>query len=147
MESKRNKFKIRKVAIENDEWKAQALSVYENLLFVEPASKHPHAYFAAYKGRQMAGHSIVLHSDGRWILDGLRVKPEHREQGIGKALTEARIRYAVSKGAKEIWYCCADDNLVTICCHVRFGFKKICPAHHECSPKTAHWYKLNITTQ
>ena len=78
-------------------------------------------------------------------MDGLRIKTEFRERGIAKALTRARISYAVRNGAKEVWYSCHDDNLMTICCHVSFGFRKVCPPRHNCTPATAHWYKLKVT--
>ncbi|PIS47788.1 MAG: hypothetical protein COT17_01620 [Elusimicrobia bacterium CG08_land_8_20_14_0_20_51_18] len=144
MKSSGKKFKISRVIEENGAWKAGAFRIYGDLSFIEQTSKHPHAYFAAYQSGKMAGHAIVLCSDGRWILDGLRVDPKHRERGIGKALTGARIRYAVSKGAKEIWYCCAADNLLSTCCHTRFGFKKVRPASKRESPELSHWYKLDV---
>jgi GNAT superfamily N-acetyltransferase len=104
-----------------------------------------HVYFAAYAADEIAGHSVLYFSKGRWIMDGLRVKPEFRERGIAKRLTEARIRHAAGQGAKEVWYSCDDGNLVTICCHVRFGFEKICHDKHHCTAATAHWYRLKIT--
>jgi L-amino acid N-acyltransferase YncA len=80
-------------------------------------------------------------------MDGLLVKPEFREMGIAKRLTEARIRYAAGEGAQEIWYACDDGNLVTICCHLRYGFEKVCAEGEHCTLATAHWYRLRITPE
>ncbi len=107
-------------------------------------TKLDHAYFAARAGKKLAGHSEIYFDHGRWVLDGLRVAPEFRERGVAKRLTAARILYAAGRGAKEVWYACDDGNLVTICCHLRFGFKKVCPAGHSCNAATAHWYRLKV---
>ena len=112
---------------------------------VKKIGRKAHAYFAAWSGEELVGHSVVYFEKGRWIMDGLRVSPEFRQKGIAKRLTEARIRHAVGQGAKEIWYACEDGNLVTICCHLRYGFGKICPGSHHCTAATAHWYRLTIT--
>ena len=137
--------KIRRVQPEDAGWRRQFKAFYADC----PAPKHDpkpeHAYFAAYNGKTIVGHSEIYREDNKWIMDSLRVKSEFRERGIAKALTRARIAYAVSNGAKEVWYISHDDNLMTICCHVSFGFRKVCPIHHHCTPATAHWYRLKIT--
>ncbi len=135
---------IRQVRKEDREWRARFEAFYEGY-DIRRVDGLPHVYYAAYAGDEIAGHSVIYFSDGRWIMDGLRVKPEYRERGIAKRLTEARLRYAISRGAKEIWYSCDDGNLVTICCHLRFGFEKICPDRHHCTAATAHWYRLKVT--
>lgn len=136
--------KIRKISRERGEWRTRFEAFYAGLP-VKPMDGLPHAYFAAYAGEEIAGHSVIYFEKGRWVLDGLRVKPEFREKGIAKAMTEARLQHAISQGAKEVWYSCDDGNLVTICCHLRYGFKKVCPDSHNCNPATAHWYRLRIT--
>ncbi len=134
---------IRRVEAEDRDWKRQFNAFYAD----NPPTKHnlkcSHAYFAAYNGREIVGHAVVYKEDGKWIMDALRVKPEFRQQGLGKALTKARIRYAIDHGAKDIWYSCHDDNLVTICCHIQFGFKEAHTAPHHCEP--GHWYRLKVT--
>jgi GNAT superfamily N-acetyltransferase len=137
---------VRRVPRENGEWKTRFTAFYADCGF-KPMDGLDHAYFAAYSGDEIAGHSVVYFKDGRWVLDGLRVKPEFRERGLAKRLTEARIRYALGRGATEIWYSCDDGNLVTICCHVRYGFEKVCPDSHKCTVATAHWYRLRITPE
>ena len=136
---------IRKVDKEDADWKRRFEEFYAGCGVHRHGRKLAHAYFAAYSGHELVGHSEIFHVGGKWIMDALRIKTEFRERGIAKALTRARIVYGIGKGAKEIWYSCHDDNLMTICCHVGLGFKKVCPAHHHCTTTTAHWYKLRIT--
>lgn len=135
---------VRKVSKEDKEWRTRFEAFYSDC-DIKRVDGLEHAYFAAYSGEEIAGHSVIYLENGRWTMNGLRVKPEFREKGIGKLLTEARIRYAAEKGAKEVWYSCDDGNLVTICCHLRFGFEKICPDRHHCTAATAHWYRLKVT--
>ncbi len=135
---------IRRVLKESGEWKTRFAAFYSGCE-VKDVTGLDHAYFAAYAGDEIAGHSVIYLQDGRWVMDGLRVKPEFRERGIAKALTEARIRYALSRGAREVWYTCEDGNLVTACCHVRFGFRMVCDNEEKCTPATAHWYRLRVT--
>ncbi len=135
---------IRKVENEDAEWRRGFDAFYAGRP-VKELGRLPHAYFAAYAGDELAGHSVIYRARGRWVMDGLLVKPEFRERGIAKRLTEARIRYAVENGAKEVWYACDDGNLVTICCHLRFGFEKVCPGGRRCTAATAHWYRLKVT--
>lgn len=135
---------VKKIARESGEWRTRFEAFYSDCE-IKRVDDREHAYFAAYSGDEIAGHSVVYLEEGRWILSGLRVKPEFRERGIAKLLTEARISYAIGKGAGEIWYACDDGNLVTICCHVRYGFEKICPETHHCTAATAHWYRLKVT--
>jgi len=135
---------VRRVAGEDLAWRRAFESFYEGR-HVRRLEGQPHAYFAAYSGGELAGSSVVYLENGRWIMDALLVKPEFRERGVAKRLTAARIRYAARQGAGEIWYACDDGNLVTICCHLRFGFEKVCPDKHRCTVATAHWYRLKLT--
>lgn len=134
---------VRRVETEDRDWKRQFADFYADTQPPKRTLKYPHAYFAAYNGREIVGHAVVYNENGRWIMDGLRVKPEFRQQGIAKSLTRARIRYAIDQGADEVWYSCHDDNLVTICWHLRFGFKEVCAAPHHSDP--GHWYRLKLT--
>ncbi|MFA6434948.1 MAG: GNAT family N-acetyltransferase [Elusimicrobiales bacterium] len=138
---------IRRVQPEDAGWKRRFKAFYADCPVPRRAPEQEHAYFAAYNGKTIVGHSEIYLEDGKWIMDGLRVKTGFRERGIGKALTGARIAYAAANGAKTVWYNCHDDNLMTTCCHIGFGFKKICPPGHNCTPATAHWYRLGITKQ
>ena len=134
---------IRKIEQEDAGWKARFRIFYSDCV-VKKLGRKPHAYFAAYSGEEIAGHSVIYRANGRWVLDGLRVKAEFREMGIAKRLTEARIRYAIMQGAEEVWYSCDDGNLVTICCHLRYGFEKVCTDKKSLDAKKSHWYRLKI---
>lgn len=136
--------KVALVASEDAAWRRAFKAFYADCPR-QSRDGQDHAYFAAWAGRKLAGHSEVYFDGERWVMDGLRVAAEFRERGVAKKLTAARIRYAIARGAKEIWYACDDGNLVTICCHLRFGFKKVCPTGHTCSAATAHWYRLKVT--
>jgi ribosomal protein S18 acetylase RimI-like enzyme len=138
-------FKIRQIKAETPAWRAAFDESYSDCRVKELAAGQPHAYFAAFAGDTLAGHCVIYHEDGRWVMDGLRVKPEFRQMGVAKRLTAARLAYAVKQGAKEVWYSCDDGNLVTICCHKYYGFEKVCPAGHKCSVQTSHWYRLAVT--
>ncbi|MDA8130432.1 MAG: GNAT family N-acetyltransferase [Elusimicrobia bacterium] len=135
---------IRKITRESGEWKTRYAAFYADF-DLKDVDGLDHAFFAAYSGEEIAGHSVVYLEEDRWVLDGLRVKPEFRERGIAKALTAARIRYAAGRGAKEVWYSCEDGNLVTTCCHLRFGFEKMRKEGPACRAGTANWYRLKIT--
>jgi len=135
---------VRKVEHEDAAWKARFEAFYSGC-DIKKVGRSKHAYFAAYSGDELAGHSVLYREKGRWVMDGLRVLPEFRERGIAKQLTEARIRHAIEKGATELWYSCDDGNLVTICCHLRYGFEKVDAAGHHTDSTSAHWYRLKIT--
>lgn len=138
---------IRRVAVEDAAWKKQFDAFYRDSPPPKPTLAMPHAYFAAYCGGGIVGHSVVYKKRSRWTLDGLRVKPEWRERGIAKALTASRIRYAIENGAREIWYACEDGNLVTTCCHLRFGFEKVSPKGRNSTPAALNSYRLIVTAE
>ncbi|MDD5207865.1 MAG: GNAT family N-acetyltransferase [Elusimicrobiales bacterium] len=133
-----------KVEHEDAAWKARFLAFFSGC-DIKKVGRKAHTYFAAYSGEEIVGHSVVYFENGRWVMDGLRVNPEFREMGLAKRLTEARLRHTIEQGAKEIWYACEDGNLVTICCHLRYGFEKVCPHNHHCNAATMHWYRLKVT--
>ena len=132
---------------ESRAWKKKFNAFYAD----HPPPKHtlalPHVYFAAYRGGEIIAHSVIYRKRSKWMLDGLRVKPQWRERGIAKALTAARIRYAIKNGAKEIWYTCADENLVTICCHLVFGFQKASPRGRASAAAKIHHYRLKVSDE
>ncbi len=145
MTSDLNGIIIQRIRLEDAAWKRQFKAFYSDCPALRRGRERSHAYFAAFSGDTLVAHSEIYREDDKWILDGLRVKTEFRERGIAKALTRARILYAAENGAKEIWYNCHDDNLMTTCCHISLGFIKVCPVRHNCTPATAHWYKLKVT--
>jgi len=104
-------------------------------------------YFAAYFNDILVGHSALVRENGKWILEGLRVRPEFREKGIGKKLTEIRVNCAISQKAKSVWYLARDKNLVSICCHMKLGFQKHCGDKPDCKITDVVWYKLDLTPE
>jgi ribosomal protein S18 acetylase RimI-like enzyme len=61
---------------------------------------------------------------GGWYLIGLVVAPAHRGRGIGRALTDARIAYALER-APEVWYFTALDNHASLHLHAALGFTEV----------------------
>jgi ribosomal protein S18 acetylase RimI-like enzyme len=59
-----------------------------------------------------------------WYLIGLIVAPEHRGAGIGLALTDARIRWALER-APEVWYFTGTANTASYAMHARLGFEEV----------------------
>ncbi len=146
METTATKITIRHLNTNSADWKNDFSNLYPNPLFIEKALNYPHAHFAAFNGEEIVGHALIQYIDSKWVLGTLIVKAEFREQGIGKGLTQVRIDYAKNLGIKKLWYEAKNDNLVSICCHVGVGFKKICPqGQAHCTPATAHWYSMKIS--
>ncbi|OGS07824.1 MAG: hypothetical protein A2270_01130 [Elusimicrobia bacterium RIFOXYA12_FULL_51_18] len=102
-----------------------------------------HAYFGAFHDEKIIGFSVVLKTD-KWILDALFVHPDHRGRGIAGELTKARLAFARQNGAKEIWYCCGDQNTTSLSSHKGYKFVKVRKATPEEAPAPSHWYKMNI---
>lgn len=146
MEAIEAKIIIKQIKTETADWKNEFTDLYPNQSFIENALNYPHAHFAAFNGKKIVAHALIQYREDRWVLGALIVKAEFREQGIGKALTQARIDFAKKLGIKKLWYESKNANLVSICCHVALGFNKIC-AHGQahCTPATTHWYNLEIS--
>jgi GNAT superfamily N-acetyltransferase len=58
-------------------------------------------------------HMQMLDQTEAW-LEGLRVNPSYRQQGIGRALNEAAMAAAMQRGATAIRLAVADDNIASI---------------------------------
>jgi len=140
------KIKFLQITKKTKKWERDFNNFYKGC-FLPPHIKDSDAvYFAAYFGNIMVGHSAIRKSNEKWILEGLRVIPQFREMGIGKKLTEMRISYAISQKAENIWYMDIDKNLVSLCCHMKFGFIKT-KEKPDSKIKDAIWYKLDLTPQ
>jgi len=59
-----------------------------------------------------------------FYLNGLIVVPEHRGQGLGSRLTEARIAW-VAERASQAWYFTDAANEVSIRLHANLGFREV----------------------
>lgn len=59
------------------------------------------------------------------FIEGWFVLPEHRRQGLGKALVQAAENWAASRGCIEIASDTQIDNRVSIAAHERLGYKQV----------------------
>jgi predicted N-acetyltransferase YhbS len=59
-----------------------------------------------------------------WYLIGLIVAPAHRGRGIGLALTQARVDWALEH-AGEAWYFTGTANAASFALHARVGFEEV----------------------
>lgn len=59
-----------------------------------------------------------------WYLSGLIVSPDRRRLGIGRAMTEYRIRWLVPR-TDVAYYFVNSDNRASIDLHAEFGFREI----------------------
>ena len=59
-----------------------------------------------------------------YYLMGLVVRPDHRRQGVGAALTRARIDW-ILKRADAAWYFANARNAASIALHEPFGFEEV----------------------
>ena len=145
MEATKNKTIINHITVEPNNWKNEFTALYPDPSFIEKVLSYPHAHFAAYNGEKIVGHAIIHYIENKWVLGSIVVKPEFRQQGIGKALTKVRIDYAKKLGIRKLWYHSKNDNLMAICCHVGSGFKKTCSHETNCTPAKAHWYYIETS--
>lgn len=60
-----------------------------------------------------------------YYLLGLVVHPDHRREGIGGALTAARIAWVRERGADHVWYFTNAKNEASQDLHRRFGFREV----------------------
>lgn len=59
-----------------------------------------------------------------WYLSGMVVDPDHRRQGIGSALTRARVAWALEQG-EQVHYVVSASNRVSRDLHASFGFREV----------------------
>lgn len=59
-----------------------------------------------------------------WYLLGVVVEPGFRRRGIGRALTEARMRWLAER-THEVWYFRDVDNLASDALHARWSFEPV----------------------
>ena len=60
---------------------------------------------------------------GGYYLLGVNVDPKHRRRGIGKALTEARLRF-IARHAPVAWFFTDAQNEASIRLHQALGFRR-----------------------
>lgn len=90
-----------------------------------------HFVVAILDGRVVGfGHTKLVEGDqdhdasppAGWYLSGVTVDPSHRRQGIGTALTRARLDRL--RGSTDVVHYAAElDNTATLALHALFGFR------------------------
>lgn len=82
----------------------------------------------AFVGEKMVGFALCHHAYNSlrlapaWILHDLFVNPEHRRQGIAKALIEAAHTRAKTAGACEVFLSTAHDNTTAQALYEKLGY-------------------------
>ena len=93
----------------------------------EVLTNHPHAGFASLRtrGRCVAVARVAV--DGRWAgLFAVEVDPQHRRQGLARAVTAGALRWAVERGARHCYLQVTADNAEAVALWTRLGF-----THHH----------------
>lgn len=62
-------------------------------------------------------------SPSTWVLYGLAVHPQHRRQGIARALTQAAVVYARQYGCRSIRSDAHASNVLSLAFHKGLGFQ------------------------
>ena len=84
----------------------------------------------------VAGYARTLHfhrendsppeaAPGGWYLLGLVVASAHRERGIGRLLTEERLRWLVERGAPGVYFFTDIENIDSQRLHEQVGFRRL----------------------
>ncbi len=84
------------------------------------------AIFLASKAGRLVGFGKVVRDStdpSHWWLVGLVVHPDRRRQGVGRALSRARIAHAQARGATIILSETHTDNEASIRYHAAIGFR------------------------
>jgi len=112
-------------------------------------------FFAAYEGKTRVGSAIVArgapgldmleHRADLAVLWDLRVSPDHRGRGIGRALLHAAERWSDRRGARTFKVETQNMNVPACRVYARMGFRleAIRPGVYERFPEQVQllWYK------
>ena len=88
-----------------------------------PDSEHGRLAGFAEVSRRLYAEGCVSSPVG--FLEGWYVSPEHRQQGIGRALVEAGQSWARDLGCREFASDALADNLVSAWAHRALGFEEV----------------------
>lgn len=80
--------------------------------------------FLAFRGESAIGHAALIPDLERKDCEFLIfVHQEHRNRGIGTALTDMAVREAQALGCNSIWLCVETKNISAIKLYEKFGFE------------------------
>jgi ribosomal protein S18 acetylase RimI-like enzyme len=82
--------------------------------------------FIAHDGGASIGMAAIFaeaNTPGRMHLVGLWVDPQHRRQGVARALVERAVRWAEERQAREVVLWVADHNIPARMLYERIGFR------------------------
>lgn len=107
-----------------EEVERRAVQLEADLGHLDPAAG---AMFVARLSDKIIGFGRVMSEPedaSQWLLFALVVHPEHRRQGVARALVQAGIDYARQRGAKRIGSQVHTDNAASIGFHEALGFAR-----------------------
>jgi len=99
----------------------------------------PFAGFVWYEGERLVGNvSLSPEREDRsvWTVSNVAVLPEHRGQGIAGLLMDEAIRYAHSRGVRQLILQVRPDNIGAVALYRHRGFHRLDTVHelllHHC---------------
>jgi ribosomal protein S18 acetylase RimI-like enzyme len=107
-------------------WQTSLLADIDNpkrLLVVGDSSHHVVGYGRAHLFEPPVGSAADVAPTG-YYLAGVVVDPAHRRNGVGAALTRARLDW-ISRRARVAWYFANARNTASIALHEPFGFEEV----------------------
>ncbi len=82
-------------------------------------------FVAEFAGRVVGFAKTTILSPGEFWLEGLRVAPEYRNKGIGRALAEAQLQEALAQGARSVRYSTVEINRPSSRIAQALGFREV----------------------
>ena len=71
------------------------------------------------------GASPADTAPGGYYFLGLVVAPAHRRRGLGRLLTEERLKWLTARGATAVYYYTERKNIASQQMHARLGFREL----------------------
>lgn len=116
----------------------------------EPVERQVQKIWWVKEKDKLIGAASLGLRDNHWVVDGIAVLPEYRDQGLGKRLLEQVVEEAKARGADILWlvakapgffekegfsytdaehapavFGCTDCDIRDISCHPRWMYKKL----------------------
>jgi ribosomal protein S18 acetylase RimI-like enzyme len=74
---------------------------------------------------ELPADAVHNHQPAGWYLGGVVVDAAWRRRGIGQRLTQVRLDYLASEGAREVFFTVNASNRASIDLHRPFGFQEL----------------------